>query len=261
MNKSDQWSEFDLRRAIDNERSWRGVARALGRSPTSAGAIRTIRRHAERLGIDSSHFTGQRRWSDQDLRKAVESASSWTEVASQLGSSSGEAVASMKGHASRLGLEVPHLEKDSRRPLPEPLRTARMDPKRLRYAAEHIAAAWFVLQGYSLARPIEPVVYDLIVDFPDGLRRVQVKSTTCRDRRLRWQVTVGHRPGRLDRTATQTCYEPATFDFFFIVTLSGDLYLIPYREIAGRTTIIVDAYQSFCVGDASALLGEGSRAR
>jgi hypothetical protein len=38
--------------------------RVLGLRATSAGAIRTVRGHATRLGLDVSHFRGKRRWSD-----------------------------------------------------------------------------------------------------------------------------------------------------------------------------------------------------
>jgi len=38
--------------------------RELGLCVTSAGSIRIVKRHVARLSLDTSHFTGQRRWSD-----------------------------------------------------------------------------------------------------------------------------------------------------------------------------------------------------
>jgi hypothetical protein len=41
--------------------------RELGLCTTSAGSIRVVKRHVTRLGSDTSHVTGQRRWSDAQL--------------------------------------------------------------------------------------------------------------------------------------------------------------------------------------------------
>jgi hypothetical protein len=57
--------------AVASSRSWRGVLRALGRPSQSAGVQRAIRRQADELEIDHSHFTGQRRWSDRQLIDTV----------------------------------------------------------------------------------------------------------------------------------------------------------------------------------------------
>jgi hypothetical protein len=61
--------------------------RELGLCVTSAGAIRGVKRHVARLGLDTSHFTGQRRWSDAQLGRAVANAYSWPELLTDLGMS------------------------------------------------------------------------------------------------------------------------------------------------------------------------------
>ena len=43
----------------------------------------------------------------------------------------------------------------------------------LRDAATSLAASWFTLCGFSVAIPIEPTVYDLLVVMPEGIKRVQ----------------------------------------------------------------------------------------
>jgi hypothetical protein len=43
--------------------------RELGLNATSAGAIRIVRRHVVRLGLDTSHFRGKRKWSDVQLKR------------------------------------------------------------------------------------------------------------------------------------------------------------------------------------------------
>src|ERR1700689_834660 len=59
--------------------------RELDLCVTSAGAIRGVKRRVSRLSLDTSHFTGQRRWSDAQLRCADAGAYSWSELFSELG--------------------------------------------------------------------------------------------------------------------------------------------------------------------------------
>ena len=84
-----------LAEAVASSHSWRGVLRHLGRLEHSAGALRVIRREVKAFGIDHSHFTGQRRWSDRQLIDAIASARSWR-LASEmpLGASAKTAVGS-----------------------------------------------------------------------------------------------------------------------------------------------------------------------
>ena len=69
-----RYSDEQLIEAIQASHSWRGVLRQVGLSATSAAAMRSVRMHADRLGLDYSHFTGQRRWTDQQLVAAIDSA-------------------------------------------------------------------------------------------------------------------------------------------------------------------------------------------
>lgn len=246
------WSDDQLRTAVASQHSWRGVARSLGLRPTSTVAVR---RHAVRLQLDTSHFTGQRPWSDVALTRAIADCTSWAHVLRVLGvNNNGDSLSRVRGHASRLGLDVSHLDRAatprpaSRRPASPP------EPQQLRKAATSIAASWFALRGYGTAIPVEPESYDLLVEFPDGVQRVQVKSTTCRARNGRWQVQVGRRPYSLDKAAGRAPYHPDALDVFFIVCGDGGLYLIPSRLLAGRVAVYVDSYRDCRVGDASSLL-------
>jgi len=65
--QSRTWTDAQLTDAVRTASSWRGVMRELGLNATSAGAIRIVRRHTIRLGLDTSHFRGKRRWSDAQL--------------------------------------------------------------------------------------------------------------------------------------------------------------------------------------------------
>ena len=227
--------------------------RELGLSATSAGAIRIVRRHATRLGLDPSHFRGRRTWSDADLRNAVVTSRSWDEVVATLGLStaSGNARTHVKGHAIRLGIDFRHL--GSREVLPQaPLRIA-PDLAHLRKAGPSIAAAWFAMRGCDVLFPIEPAVYDLVVAMPQGLRRVQVKTTTSKNS-SGWQVGIGRHPHSLEKGGPRLPYDPDTIDYFFIVDGDLTMHLIPSRVVAGRVGLGLRTYQQYIVGSAAGLL-------
>jgi hypothetical protein len=46
---------------------------------------RSLQKHAARLGLDTGHFTGNRRGGDVQLMDAIKKASSWKEVGEYLG--------------------------------------------------------------------------------------------------------------------------------------------------------------------------------
>jgi hypothetical protein len=133
------WTDEQLRTAVAQQRSWRAVARALG---LQVSTTNNLRRHAVRLRLDTSHFTGRRAWSDQQLRDAVRQASSWGDVLARLNvSDNAGARTRAKGHAVRLELDCSHLQ-----PCPPDGRDAGEDlahPRRqmLRRAATAIAVA------------------------------------------------------------------------------------------------------------------------
>ncbi|NEE04007.1 hypothetical protein [Phytoactinopolyspora halotolerans] len=228
------------------------MAEALGLAKSSTNRVR---HHAERLELDTSHFRGKRKWSDQELRTAVAEEDSWAGVNRRLGLvDSYESRVKIKGHAIRLGLDVSHLSQRAYAPpSPKPLFREAPDPKRLRIAAEPIAVAWFTMHGMSVAVPSEPREYDVLVTFPDGIKRVQIKSTTSRASDGKWQVGIGRRPYSLDKSARKVPYDPDLLDYFLVINGMGDIYLLPVGALAGRTGIVLDSYPEYKVGSTASL--------
>ena len=251
--KKNNWSDTDLTNAVAESRSWRGVMRELGLCVTSAGSIRAVKRRVAALGLDTSHFTGQRTWSDAALKRAAAYAYSWDELLAAIGikSRSGDERIRVKAHAVRLGLDLSHLTDPSQ----ETDGQAALQPalRNLRLAAASLAASWFALHGCTAALPIEPTVYDLLVSTPDGIKRVQVKTTTYNGK-TGWQVAVGRRPYSIGNRERQIPYDPELIDWFFIVDGDLTMYLIPSRVIAGRVTILLHAYARYIVGSAAGFI-------
>src|SRR6266568_6237435 len=227
--------------------------RALGLNASSAGAIRIVRRHVLRLGLDTSHFRGKRTWSDAQLRRAVIDAQSWDELLASLGLAPGnwDGRTRVKAQATRLGLDLAPLE--SRTANSGEPAEAKPDLKYLRDAATSIAASWFSLCGFTAAIPVEPTVYDLLVSMPDGIKRVQVKTTTYKSKDG-WTVQVGRGPYYVGTRGLLAPYDPDALDFFFI--LDGDLtmYLIPSRVLTGRVMILLRNYTKYIVGSVGSLM-------
>jgi hypothetical protein len=265
------WSDIQLREAIQASSNWHAVMLMLdyGDRSKSAAAIRIVRRRADDLGIDSSHFRGKRRWTDPQLRQAVSEARTWEEVVTRLGLStrSGNVQPHIKSHTIRLGLDTSHLSRPSHRgpgpsEAPPEMSELTADLRFLRVAGPAVAASWFAMRGCAVSLPIEPTVYDLLVDRPTGTCRVQVKTTTMSTKNG-WTATVGHHPDTHARTGLGhrlVAYDPEFIDLFFV--LDGDLtmYLIPSRAVAGRVRILLRTYKKYIVGNAAGLLGASADA-
>jgi PD-(D/E)XK endonuclease len=234
----------------------------FGERSKSAGTVRMVRRRAAELGLDWSHFRGKRRWSDAQLKQAVAECRTWEDVITRLGlsTSSGNVQPHIKSHTIRLGLDTDHLKAVShvgrQPPEAKPLVSAlRPEPKYLRVAAPVTAAAWFMHRGCAVSFPAEPTVYDLLVDTPEGLMRVQVKSTTSNRVNEGWAVGIGHHPDtHAKRKGYVLAYSPDEIDLFFIIDGDMTMYLIPSRAIAGRVQILLRTYRKYIVGNARGLL-------
>ncbi len=231
-----RYTDPELTTAIRTSRSWRGVLRALGLSATSSTAMRSVRLHADRLGLDYSHFTGQRRWTDAQLAAALTSAANWAQVAEILGLAGGSSTTTIRGHAARLGLDTTHL----RIPKKSQPATANMQPQlsNLARAGSLMAAAWFELCGWFVSWPLEPCRYDLLVSRDGITHRIQVKTTTVKQG-ASWTVWISSAGGR------RTTYDPDEIDYFFIVDGDFDHYLIPVTTVGGLTAIQLSAYQNY----------------
>ncbi|MFL6106327.1 MAG: group I intron-associated PD-(D/E)XK endonuclease [Marmoricola sp.] len=233
-------SDEELALVIEGARSWRGVLRSLGLTPTSAGAMRSVRARADRLGLDYTHFTGQRRWSNHQLRSAVAQSDNWHQVAIALGMTSATTSdrSTLQGHALRLGLNASHLEP---RAVPSPSASpGQHDLSNLPRAGTLLAAAWFELCGFPVAWPLEPSRYDLIAWRGGHPCRVQVKTTTNRSRSS-WTAQL-----RTNRKESHT-YSPDEIEEFFIVAGDFTCYSIPLEVVAGFGSINLAAYEGYRV--------------
>jgi PD-(D/E)XK endonuclease len=270
MPRPRKWTDEQLREAVAASSTWQEVVLKIGRTD-SPKARRVVQGHAIRLALDVSHlptfkpvdpvYPHDLRFRNivDDLVAAVPECDSWAQVFRRVGiTPSGSGYVSLRNKAMALGLDTSHFRGQSwgSRPVDAvavPFSRDR-DLELLRNAATARATAWFMERGYTVCVPVEPTLYDLVVDSDEGLVRVQVKSTISRDRNGRWVVRI-HRMA-YDSSAKHTSsgararcvYAPGEIDFFFIVTAAGDNYLIPLAVTKGAAALTLDSkYAAFKV--------------
>lgn len=252
------WSDEQLADAVKATTNWRGVIHQLGLKSASAGATRIVRRRAEDLGLDTSHFRGARRWTDAQLRSAISGSRTWDEAITKLGLSvnSGNIRPFLKSHAIRLDIDYSHLVSGS----PDASGRAEgpgyagltADQRHLREAAASMAATWFTLSGCAVSIPIEPAIYDLLAEMPDGIKRIQVKTTTYKGKDG-WSATVGRRPYAPKDLGPLAPYDLGTIDYFFIIDGELNMYLLPAIALAGTVQVLLATYKHYIVGNANGL--------
>lgn len=116
MPRPRSWTDEQLVAAVAASRTLSEVHIRLGLRP---GKYDTMRAHIRRLGLDASHIPRgvagdtrrTRRWTDDDLRAAVESAGSVHDVIRSLGFvPNGGRFRSVVAHVKRLGLDMSHFD-------------------------------------------------------------------------------------------------------------------------------------------------------
>lgn len=237
MAAIDKCSDDEFLEAVRRARSWREVLRQLGTGRGSGGEIVAARERAAALGASHAHFAGQRSWSDNELRSAVEIADSWADVISALSLRGGSALATLRGHAARLGIDTAHLDPAVQRPALRDLMPAR---RYLDRAGTMLAAAWFTLSGCDVSWPLEPCRYDLIASQGAEHRRVQVKTTTTW-MGTTWKVYLSTTHGG------RRTYSPEEIDDFFVIDGDLNCFVIPINAVGGLHALHLTRYQQFRV--------------
>lgn len=236
--------ETTLRSAIEGCRSWRQVLLTLGLRSRHTERLRLL---CEQWDVPHQHLA-QRAPRDDQLREVLTTAAGWPEVLRRLGYAvdSGSARTTVRRHAQRLGLDTRRLAEHPPA-APPPLDAVTWTPhlQHLRTAGAHLVAAAFTLAGQRVCWPLEPAVYDLLVDVGDRLLRVQVKTTsrragdswTCSITRSEYADVAGGK--------RRVTYTSAEIDLFAIVDGHGEIYLIPMDVVSGMTNLVLRRYTAY----------------
>ena len=235
MARMRTYTDDDLVVAVAGSRSWRETMRKIGLVATSSRAIASVRSHADVLGLEYSHFSKQRRLTQEEVRDAVAIAETWADAAAALKLHGPAAVTRVRGHAMRFGVDLSPIAE------PDPVfpeNTAEPALANLGRAGSLLAASWFTLCGHSVSWPLEPSRFDLLVNIDRSIRRIQVKTTTVRVGDS-WKVYLST-AGRTRKT-----YDPSEIDDFFIIDGALSYYLIPAVDVGGLQAIHLRAYERY----------------
>jgi hypothetical protein len=221
--------------------------RELGYATTNGRTAALLRHRAEQLGLDATHFRGQRAWSDDELRAAIKSSTSWGAVLRHLGlgTGGGNVMVSVKARAMQLQIDYSHIERRQKAPKGVVPFTAPPRVEHLRSAGPTLVAGWFAQRGYRMSFPTEPCPYDLVVDDNGVLYRIQVKTCTGKDRTGSWRCHLAQNP----KYRKTVVYDPDDVDFFFIIDGDMSYYLTPTEEVAGASEVSLNTLQHRMVGN------------
>lgn len=110
-----------------------------------------------------------------------------------------------------------------------------------------IAIAYYASNGYIVSIPLNDTQdYDLIVDKDNLLKKIQVKSSSCKTKYGNYQVALkscGGTKGKTYKTVVET-----DIDEVFILLENLKMYIIPAKEIKNKSTITMcDRYSKYKV--------------
>ena len=110
-----------------------------------------------------------------------------------------------------------------------------------------IAIAYYTSNGYTVSITLNDTQdYYMIIERKGKLKRVQVKSTSCKTKYGVYQVSLkscGGTNGKTYKTIIDTNIEE-----LFIFTGDMNMYIIPKNEIENRTTLnICEKYLKYAV--------------
>jgi hypothetical protein len=205
-----------------------------------------------------------RTYTDEELRIAIANANCWADVMSQLGKSRKAASQHVQRVARRLDLDTAHFVVQARHRTIQQLQLPFTGQAVVRgRSGLSKAASWFLERGYNVSIPMEPAAYDLVVDSDDGLKRIQVKTTRMRSssgsyrvKLTRWiyDPTAKMNAGGRHR---QVPYARGSVDYFFVITQSGDMYLLPQEVVDGVGIVVLDEkYEAFLLPDSHAVVAQ-----
>jgi hypothetical protein len=99
------------------------------------------------------------------------------------------------------------------------------------------AISWFLSQGYHVSVPVAEIQrYDLVVGDDDGLKRVEVKTTTHK-KRGKYVVVIRTCGGNQSWNGIVKKFDPDEVELLFVLTDDGSQYVIPTEHVQARTML------------------------
>jgi hypothetical protein len=102
------------------------------------------------------------------------------------------------------------------------------------------AIAWFTINSYTVCIPLtDSQDYDLVVEKDDGLKKVQVRTSTQLLESGGYALNLRTMGGNRSWNGAIKVVSKETSDLLFAVADNGDCYLIPTDKITARNSIVL----------------------
>ena len=121
-----------------------------------------------------------------------------------------------------------------------PTTIRRQNPRRQGDVGVGAAIAWFMERGYRVAVPLgESQPWDLAVEHPEvsGIQRVQVKTTTHRNRRGVFAVRLATSGGNRTWQGVARRFDLTSVELLFVLTDDGARYVIPTHGLQAEVEL------------------------
>jgi hypothetical protein len=115
------------------------------------------------------------------------------------------------------------------------------------------AISYYSLLDYPIALPLgDTEKYDMIIEENKKLLKVQCKYTGSLNKKatknISFNIPLYVCGGNRSSGNNKILYENGDFDILYVLTTSGDRYIIPFDDMAGKIVIATGAYQKYKVG-------------
>lgn len=195
-----------------------------------------------------------RTYTDEQLQAAVANSTCWADVMELIGKRRSAKQTDVRAVAARLGLDDSHFSyARSQAPIaPPPLPFSRPEAAHGGRSGLSIAARWFLDRGYNVSVPLEPAPYDIVVESDEGLKKVQVKTTSFVAANGRYRVRLARSiydpeaPLNARGRYRFSAYTEDEIDLFFIATSGGENYLVPIKSVLGLRSMVLDGKYAAC---------------
>jgi len=133
-----------------------------------------------------------------------------------------------------------------------------MDNKQKGNLATASAIQCFVSAGYTISIPLtDTAKYDLVVERDGRFQAVQCKYAGYEGNRGVYSVPLYVSGGNRSAGNRRIRYQEQDFDLLFVLCANGRVYVIPFEEIAGQTTINVGRESKWSRWERFLFLGTG----
>ena len=105
--------------------------------------------------------------------------------------------------------------------------------------------SYFLSKGYGVFVPVcDNQRYDLIIDINGSLKKVEVKTTTQKDKRGNFTVTLKTCGGNQSFHIIKV-FDKTSLDYLFILDSDGNEYLIPSDNVQSTTSLNLKVYEKY----------------